>query len=161
LLAQKDHQVAAAAYRGVGRRRMADKVLLLILLFASASHSAAESTPDCSDNLVSLNKPLVEYPSQEQAQRWGLRGTSYLHVLIEGKSVFEYDVLPTGEVNDVRVTEATYSVVAINPQAFEEGHFDGFLETNLEPAVMKWTFEPIDSACTAVHSITWEFRDDA
>lgn len=118
---------------------------------------AAEPT-ECQQSLVPVDTPRPAYPSPEQARAY-LPGTAYFHVFVEGKVSVEFMVTTLGTVSEPRITEST--VDPIGTRRFARDAFDGFLETNVIPTLLRWKYEAIEAPCLARITFSYELEDDA
>jgi outer membrane biosynthesis protein TonB len=114
----------------------------------------------CQSALNPVHRSMPDYPSPEQAERY-LRGTSYMHVFVEGRVAVEFTVARDGSVSDARIVESTYQPIGRRASSYKAGYFDGFLEINVLPAVKAWRFSPLAQPCRSRVTFTWQFEEGA
>lgn len=113
----------------------------------------------CPKDIRLLEGSMPDYPSPEQAMPY-LRGTSYMHVFVEGTVVVAFTVNRSGAVTDARIAKSSYKPVGRSASYFNKpGYFDGFLEMNILPAVKTWRYSPRSESCS--HEFTFTYRMSA
>jgi len=124
--------------------RMMRRAVLCSVLTRWGSQSAVADEPtECQKALVAIERPVPESPSAEQAREY-LRGTSYLHIFVEGKVSVEFTVHPAGDVSDVKILESVEKPVGRGAGNVPDGYFEGFLRINAIPTVERWRDQPIE-----------------
>lgn len=113
----------------------------------------------CPKDLKLVEGSMPDYPSPDQARPY-LKGTSYMHVFVEGTVVVVFTVNRSGAVADARIAKSSYEPVGRSASYFNKpGYFDGFLEMNVLPAVKTWRYSPRTESCS--HEVTFTYRMSA
>jgi hypothetical protein len=127
-------------------------VSLMSLIVGSAAFHA--QGVECPKDLQLLAGSMPEYPSPDQAAPY-LKGTSYMHVFVEGSVVVAFTVDTSGAVTDARIVRSSYKPVGRNASSYQPGYFDGFLEMNVLPAVRNWRYSPRTLPCNGEFTFTY------
>jgi hypothetical protein len=144
------------------RRRYAFHMRTVRVFFAligciGAPAQAEDSS--CQQTLEPVHRPVPEYPSPEQAEPY-LKGTSYLHLHVDGTITVELTVSRDGTVLGARIVRSEYKLVGRNASRYKAGYFNGFLEMNVLPTVKAWRFSPIPEPCTSEFRFTWQLKQE-
>lgn len=131
-----------------------------VCILATACVPAAELTP-CPKDLERITAPYPPYPSPEQAESFGVKGTSYMHVYVEGRVAVEFTVTTDGTLDSLEIVESTYQIVGRNRHAYATGHFSGFLEMNVLSTLAHWRYKRVQTPCRGKFTFTYKMRDAA
>ena len=134
-------------------------VLIAVILAVSNVDVCVAQPEPCASQLERVFAPFPAYPSLEQARTFGLKGTSYAHVFVEGSVLVEFTVSTAGVVTDPKIVESTYRLVGRISASFAPGHFDGFLEMNVFSTLEQWRYKPVERECRGTVTFTYKFDD--
>jgi len=124
---------------------------------------AEAQTPSLYDSTIKpIFSPITPYPTYEQAQAFGLRGSVYMHVMIEAKMEVEILVGESGAVEEVKIaSEEVTNLVGTHARHFSKEHFLGFWSLSVVPTLEKWQFPHVLEPCIYEKELTFELDDDA
>jgi hypothetical protein len=128
-------------------------VSFIALMICSAACQA--QGVECPKDLKLIAGSMPEYPSPEQATPY-LKGTSYMHVFVEGTIVVAYTVATSGVVTHARIVQSNHKPIGRNASRYQPGYFDGFLEMNVLPAVKTWRYPPREQPCDGQFTFTYQ-----
>lgn len=121
---------------------------LFLLGFGLLSGESATAVEDCPQELIFQSvPPQMAYPSMEQAREFGLRGSAYSHISIEGFVEFEAIVTERGDITDMRIVESVGTEWGTGQRRYPEGHFNGFFDKTVQIFASKWNLGPIERPC--------------
>jgi hypothetical protein len=123
------------------------KLVAITVLVGWSAALHATDLPVCPKSLAATLAPAANYPSAAQAEMFGLLGSSYLHVSVEGRVKVEFTVTSSGTVEIPRIVESTYSLKGPQRSSYKPGRFNGFLDLNVLPAIRKWQFPAVKTPC--------------
>lgn len=122
---------------------------LFLLGFVLLSCQSVRAGEYCSMHLferVNMPDANLLYPSPVQARKYGLIGSSYMHIRIVGHVEIEALVTERGEVTDLKIVESVAH--PFNSSWYPEGDFTGFFDKGVLDYASKWKFEPRENPCT-------------
>jgi len=131
-------------------------VSFIALIVGSAACQA--QGVECPKDLKLIAGSMPEYPSPEQAMPY-LKGTSYMHVFVEGIIVVAYTVATSGVVTGARIVQSSYKPTGRSASRYRSGYFDGFLEMNILPAVRTWRYPPREQPCDGTFTFTYQLSE--
>ena len=141
------------SFAALGVRMKMASVSFIALIVGSAACEAQGA--ECPKDLKRIAGSMPEYPSPEQAMPY-LKGTSYMHVFVEGTIVVAYIVATSGAVTDARIVQSSHKPKLLGRNAYPSGYFNGFLEMNILPAVMTWRYPPRTQPCDGKFTFTFQ-----
>ncbi len=134
-------------------------IYVILLLAALPQAGSSDELVTCKGDREAIAQSWPKYPSPDEAADYFGNSTTYLHVLVEGTVIVSFTVLPSGDVESVKVIDSTYSLVGRDRENYEDGYFDNFHPSNVTRTVKLWKFEPMGHSCQMTRAFTFKFEE--